>query len=377
MKITKNTIISRFLPLAWDVFFLVLIALNMHMEGFNIIVNVEFYPLIYVSIGVTLLLFLVELIFSKRTISKRRGISFILLILLGVTVPFVLHKPELVYTFFVVASGLDLILVVLGILHDSYYTEARLLNLKLPVNQFNKMRKVISRIVAIASLVILFVISFIVFYYNEVSPISLLILFFVGVVLASVGQIISLSISLSPLNRYLKIYEKDLDFDKLEKYVLDLDDPKLHDETKNLLNITLWKYASFTDLEKADYYKSKVLFPKYSDNINKYYEAQFWYAINKGESNLILGQEKELKKAIKPKGLYQAFIIKFKGDTPHYKFKKKMSNLDKLKKELLESPLGCRAECAVNEDINLDESRESSLTMEKFLEVNPEDIFNE
>lgn len=334
MRINKLDIIKRFLPLAWDTFIVIFLAFNIRIEGMNLVVSNSCQFVLYIHLAVILLTFGLELVFTKKFNNKGRVGFLILFLVLALSIPPLLKNWQLFYTFLVIHAGVDLLLILGRMVLDSLFSEVRLLNQKLPVNQFNYKRKLVARIVTISSFIILFVISFVVFYYNEVSLEALVILCFVGIIIATIGQILSLSISLKPMAKYEGMFKKSLDFTTLENNLLALDDERLHEETKNLIRITLWKYASFINLAKAEEYQKVVHIPQYEGNKNKYYEALFWYSLQRADFAMIKQEEKHFKKAIKPHKLFKAYLHKINGGTSNFKFRKKLNSLEKMKKEL-------------------------------------------
>ncbi len=334
MRVKKIDIIHRFIPLAWDIFFVIFMAFQINVVGMNLIVAEKYQFLAYIHLGISIILLVSETVIAKRVISRWRIRFLILLLVLALSLPPLLKDWDLFYTFVVLMSAVDLLLILVRMLRDSVFSEERTLNQKLPVNQFTDRRKLVSRVVTIVSFLVLFVISFVVFYYNDVSLEAILILFFVGVIIAAIGQIISLSISLKPMRKFEKEFAKDLNFTKLKNSVLALYEDRLHDETINLMNITLWKYSSFVTFDEAAKYEELVFKPNYDGNLNSYYEAFFWYLLNKKDYNLILVSEKEFKKAVKPKKLFKAYLSLIKGEKNKYKFKKKLNKLEEVKKEL-------------------------------------------
>lgn len=333
MKVKLIDIVHRFLPLAWHVFFIIFIAFHMTKEGMNIVVDSEYDYLIYLDIAFCFAFFIAETIWARRLISKWRISFFLLFIVLALALPPVMDDWKLFNTFIVIFSGVDLLLILLKMVKDSFYTEERIQNQKLPINQFTDKRKLVSRIVYVVSFLLLFVISFIVFYYNEVSLEALVILCFVGIIIVSIGSIIRLSISLKPMQKYIKKFYNDLDFEKLEKNILDLDEPKLHEETRNMMYIELWEYASFIDLEKADTYMEMTFQTKNDENLKRYNEASFWYLLNGAKYDLIKVKESVYKKLPHKKKI-MPYLDLIDGNQKRVKFKKKTNAFEKLKMDL-------------------------------------------
>lgn len=286
----------------------------MNIEGVNIVVKKEYQFVTYIYIGSFVFNILGELICKKKILSIKRSVIFLLFIILGVSISPMLNDWNLFFTFVVLFSCLDIIAILLKMLSDSKMYQHRLQNMTLPVNQFTKKRKLVSRIVMITSFTVFFVICFVVFYFNEVSLTALLELLFVGIVIATISQIISSSVSLSPLNKYIKQYNKTLYFNALEKKLLEYEDDNIHPETKNLINIVLWKCAIFYDKEAAKKYENLVFMPKSEDNIGKYYDAFFWNLLFNEKYDLILASEKNFKKYAKKKKEVCLFISLIKNE---------------------------------------------------------------
>lgn len=302
----------------------------MNIEGVNIVVEQEYQFVTYIYIASFVFCILGELICKKKILSIKRTILFLAFIILGVSISPILNDWNLFFTFIVLFSCLDIIAVLLKMLADSKMYQHRLQNYTLPVNQFTNKRKFVSRIVMISSFTIFFVICFVVFYFNEVSLTALLELLFVGVVIAAISQIISSTVSLSPLNRYIKQYNKTLYFNSLEKVLLEYQQDNIHQETKNLINIELWKCAIFYDKEVAKKYQNLVFMPKSEDNIPKYYDAFFWNLLFNEKYDLILASEKTFRKYAKKKkevNLFISLIKKEKGNKYKIKVKDKVSQI--------------------------------------------------
>lgn len=87
------------------------------------------------------------------------------------------------------------------------------------------------------------------------------------IILFGVFFLVCVLINQKKLTKYFKKYQKDLDYKYLEEHVLhELENKKLHPETKNLYYIYLYEYTITVDLAKANHYKSLIFMP----NINTY-----------------------------------------------------------------------------------------------------------
>lgn len=330
MKIEKIDIIHRFIPLACDLFIIVFLAFFIKIDNLNIVIDQKVNFLIYVDIALTAIFLITEIIIKKKVVSYVRSISFLLFLILSLSIPFILNNFDLFYSLLYLATCFDLVFIMYKMVIDSFFTEERMKNMKLPANQFTNKRKLITRIITISSLVLFFLICFIVFYFNEVSLEAILELVFVGIIVASIGQILGHSISLKPLNKFQKEFEKTLNFTKLKEDINSLYEDNLNDETINLMNIYILEAAILVDDKDIEIYKEKIHKPTFQANIKNYNKAIFYFLLKNKEYEMLLEKKTEFKKCIKPKKLFKAYIAAITNE--EYKFKYKIKNkVDEIK----------------------------------------------
>lgn len=308
MKLKWIDICDRFLPLLVNIIYILILSFNVTIDGFNILVNPNYYVVTYIYLGIIISLYILSIVLHKSYYFKNRSFLFIVFLIVALGVSPKIGGYQYFSTFILLFSALDTLALLFKMVYDSYYTEERLKTIALPPNQFSNSNKILSRILNYSGFVLFFIICFIVFYYNEVKVSSVLILLLIGLVIVSIIQIISMSVSVSPLNKYINKYEKALDLAEFETNLNSLKDVNLHKETLNLIDITLWKYYSLADLNKANKIKEKIFKPNVDNILKDYYDAYFYYLLGTKQYDMLLSNKRLFVKNVKDKAFSKAIL---------------------------------------------------------------------